>query len=350
MIRRTFAVPALRRLAPLWALLGVVLLLAGCGAPEGTFQMPPQSSEHAKSIDWVYYFIFWLNVFYFVHIMALMAWFMWRYRRRPGVPPQPSPNHNLALEVGWSLPPILLCCVMFYFGFTGYIELTTPPSDAYKVEVIAKKWDWTFVYPNGGKSTDLRVLEGDTFQMVMESNDVLHSFFIPRFRVKQDVVPGRFTSVWFRPTEPSGDTPFHLFCTEYCGTQHSTMKTGVTVYPKEQRAEFEAWVDGLIAPPDGRTLFQLNCQSCHMIDGVATVGPTFRGMFGSQREVFDPATGQTKTITADEAYLRESIVEPGKLLSRVGREFTDMMSGQSFGQRLSPEEIDLLVEFLKEQK
>lgn len=122
------------------------------------------------------------------------------------------------------------------------------------------------------------------------------------------------------------------------------------VYPKEQRAEFDAWVESLTAPPDGAALYKLNCQSCHVLEGVPTVGPSFRGVYGSERKVFDPATGETKTITADEAYLRESIMDAGKLLSRVGREFPDVMSSQNFGQRLKPEEVDLLIEFLKEQK
>ncbi len=347
MTLRTLGSRPLRRLSLLAGMAGAALLLGGCGSADGTLQMPVQASAQAETVDWIYYFIFWLSAFYFVHIMAVMAWFMWRYRRQEGKGPERSPHHNLPLEVAWSLPPIVLVVFMFYWGFRGYVDMTVPPSDATKIEVLAQKWAWQFTYPNGGTSPELHVVKDRPFQMVMESQDVLHSFFIPNFRVKQDVVPGRFTTVWFQPTRvPKDGEVFWLFCTEYCGDQHSTMQVQVVVH--ETEASWKAWVDGL-GEADGQSLYRLHCQACHNLEGTIIVGPSFRGLYGSDRQVFDPATGQTRSQKADEDYIRESIVDPGALLSREGREFDNQMGALNFGQKLSAEEIDMLVEFIKEQ-
>lgn len=347
MTTRTLDLRRLRRRLPLLgALLAAGLLLAGCGNAEGTIQMPLQGSEQAKDVDWVYYFIFWLNVFYFVHIMAVMVWFGWRYRRRPGVAPEPSAHHNLTLEIAWSLPPIVLVVLMFYWGFKGYVEMQTPPSDAVKIEVLGKKWAWNFTYPTtGGVSDELHVIQGQPVQMIMESEDVVHSFFVPAFRVKKDVVPGRFTSLWFTPTQPG---EYHLFCAEYCGDQHSTMHAVVTVHPdtEEGRAEYQAFLEST-KQVGGEGLYRLHCQACHSLDGTVAVGPTFRGLFSSQRKVLEAGASTVTTITADEAYIRESIIDPGAKLSREGGEFQNQMSALNFAQRLKPEEVDMLVEFIK---
>jgi len=345
----------LLHLAPLAS----ALVLTGCGSADGTLQMPIQASAQAAGaggIDWIYYFIYWLCVFYFVHIMGAMLWFMWRYRRRAGVAPEHSAHHNLALEVAWTLPPILLVVVMFWWGFESYMDLATPPADAFKVEVKGKKWSWTFTYPNGATSNELHVVKGKPAHMVMASDDVLHSFFVPVFRVKQDVVPGRFTNLWFTPiraTEPRPADPaqevadkhfYWLFCTEYCGTQHSSMWSKVYVHETEE--ELNEYLRTISGPLGPEQLYAMHCQACHNIEGQILVGPSFRGLAGSQRQVFDPATGQTKTVTADDQYLHESIVNPGALLSRDGQEFPNAMN-QNFGQVLSEDEIQSLIEFIK---
>ncbi len=341
---RTHDLRLRRRLPLLGGLAAAGLLLAGCGNPDGTLQMPLQASEQAKDVDWVYYFIFWLNAFYFIHIMGVMAWFGWRYRRRPGVAPEPSPHHNLPLEIAWSLPPIVLVVVMFYWGFKGYVHLQTAPSDAVKVEVLGKKWAWNFTYPaTGGSSEQLHVMQGQPVKLIMESEDVLHSFYIPTFRVKKDVVPGRFSSLWFTANRPG---EYHVYCAEYCGDQHSMMRAEITVHPdtEEGRAEYQAFLASTTVM-SGESLYRQNCQACHSLEGTIVVGPSFRGLFGSQRKVLE--AGAVTTITADEAYIRESILDPGAKLSREGREFDDQMSAQNFAQRLEPEEVDMLVEFIK---
>lgn len=338
------------------------LLVVGCANPTGaqTVQLPLQASEQAKDSDWMFMFIYWLNLFYFVHIMGVMGWFMWRYRRRPGVEPEPSPHHSLVLEIAWSLPPVLLCAVMFYWGWTGYMDLSTPPADAYKIEARAKKWDWTFVYPNGGQSDELHVPPNEPVEMIMTSADVLHAFYIPKFRVKKDIVPGKVSGLWFTATRPGKKveldqsvsqsvraraSEYKLYCAEYCGTNHSQMWAPVVVH--ETRADFEKWV-GETRKMDPAKLYKLNCASCHNVTGAINVGPTFKGLFNSKRKVFDPETGKTTEIVADEAYLRESILYPGVKLSRVGKDFDDQMSAQGFREKLKPEEVDMLIEFLKD--
>jgi cytochrome c oxidase subunit 2 len=333
---------------------------AGCGRAGGTWQMPEQASLHAADVDWMYYYIFWLCVFYFAHIMAMLGWFAWKYRRRPGHEPQPSPHHSLVLEVAWTIPPVLLTITMFWWGFTTYMDMSTPPSDAYKVEVTAKKWDWTFTYPNGASDTILHVPPDQSLQVLLESTDVLHAFYIPAMRVKKDIVPGRTTSLWFqanmkwlkeKASKRTGDDAklpylsYTLYCAEYCGTSHSRMRAQVRVYLT--RAAFEKVITDINVETPGK-LYDMNCRSCHTTNGNPSIGPTFQGIFGSQRKVYDPATKADSTITADEAYLRESILEPGKLLSRVGKDFDNQMEAQAFGDKLKPKQLDMLIDFLKD--
>lgn len=321
---------------------GAVTLLTGCsgamGDPEGTWQMPVQASEQAAGIDWIYYFIFWLCVFYFVHIMGVMAYFMWRYRRNPGQEVEESPHHSLGLEIAWSIPPILLCVAMFYLGFDRYVKMSTPPANAIKIEVTAKKWDWSFRYHTGFESNELLIPRGKPVVFLMKSRDVLHSFYLPKMRVKKDVVPGRTTKAW---TQANRAGNYTLYCAEYCGTSHSEMRAPVTVF--ETEAE---WQKAIVPKaPSPQKLFQMNCASCHAIDSNEIMtGPSLKGIGMSKRQVAD-ASGAVKEITADRDYLKESIVAPGALLSRMGKEFENQMT-QTFAKQLKPEQIDQLVDYL----
>lgn len=322
---------------------GALTLLTGCGNlmgdKDGNWQMPMQASEEAAGIDWVYYFIFWLCVFYFVHIMGAMAYFMWRYRRKPGQEVEESPHHSLGLEIAWSLPPILLCVAMFYLGFDRYVEMSTPPADAIKIEVTAKRWDWSFRYHTGLVSDELHLPKDKPVVFLMKSRDVLHAFYLPKMRVKKDIVPGRTTKAW---TTPNRAGNYELFCAEYCGTRHSMMRAPVIVHETEA-----AWQEAVApvgaTPPD--KLFAMNCKSCHTIDNnLVLVGPPLKGIGMSKRKVAD-AGGAIKEVVADAAYLKESILAPNVLISNVGKAYPPAMPG-NFGAQLKPEEIDRLVEYL----
>lgn len=316
-----------------------VTLATGCGNPEGTWQMPLQASEQAAQVDWIYYFIFWLCAFYFVHIMAVMGWFMWRYRRRPGHEVEHSPHHSLGLEIAWSIPPVILCVVMFYLGFTRYMEMSIVPRDAVKVEVDAKKWAWSFTYPTGATSNELHLPPNKPVVFLLKSQDVLHSFYLPKMRVKKDVVPGRTNKAWTTPNRPG---EYWLFCAEYCGSNHSTMRAKVIVH--ETVAAYEAAIIPKAASPE--KLFSMHCSSCHNINNAEiNVGPSLQNFAAAKRKEYDPASGQVVEVDPTAEYVRESIVYPGKLLSRMGKEFGNEMT-QTFGKQLKPEELDWLVKYV----
>jgi cytochrome c oxidase subunit 2 len=246
---------------------------------------------------------------------------------------------------------VVLVAFMFYWGWTGYMDMVSPPADSYKIEVQAKQWSWTFVYPNGGSSNELHLPPNVPVEMVMTSSDVLHAFYVPWFRVKRDIVPGKTSTLWFTPTRPGGSSDlatseYKVFCAEYCGTSHSQMWAPVVVH--KTRAEFEKWVKDTVKDTPWK-LYQLNCSSCHHITGPILIGPDFKGVYNSMRKVFIPETGKTIEVKGDEAYLRESILYPDAKISRMGKVFpSGVMSAQGFRDRLTPKQIDMLIEFLKD--
>ncbi|MBL4850629.1 MAG: cytochrome c oxidase subunit II [Planctomycetes bacterium] len=324
-----------------------VTLMTGCGNMmgdvDGNWQMPIQASKEAADIDWVYYFIFWICLFYFVHIMGAMGWFMWRYRRIPGKEVEESPHHSLSLEIAWSIPPILLCVVMFYLGFDYYMQMSIPPADAIKIEVQAEKWSWKFRYHNGAESDELHIPKDKPVVFLLTSRDVLHAFYLPKMRVKKDIVPGRTTKAWTTANR-AGD--YTLFCAEYCGRSHSMMRAPVTVH--ETEAGWLAAIRPGRASPE--KLFRMNCSSCHSIDTPEILtGPSLKGIGMSKRQVAAGGGAPTKEVLADRAYLKESILRPGALLSRMGKDFKDEMN-KTFAKQLKPEQIESLVDYLLDPK
>jgi len=316
-----------------------------CGAPllgqaGGTFWLPPRASTTAPIVDAAFYFVFWVAAFFFALIVTVMTVFVLRYRRRPGSGPLPSPNHNTALEIVWSGIPVGLVMAMFYLGLKGYADMRVIPPNAYEIRVDAQKWKWTFKYANGYEDDNLHVPVDEPVKLVMASRDVIHSLFIPAFRLKQDVVPGRFTATWFRATRPG---EYEVLCAEYCGTSHSDMAARVVVHPP---GGFEAWLEEAAQkaqdlPPLelGQRLFaRRGCSVCHATDG-ATVktGPNLKGIFGRERRFAD---GSSRT--ADEEYLRESIVNPS---AKVVEGFRDQMP--TFQGQLSDKQIDAVIVYLR---
>ena len=311
---------------------------------DGSFWMPPQSSTTAAAVDELFYLIFYISAFFFVLIVALMVVFAILYRRRAGVEPSESPTHSALLETVWAVIPTAIVVFIFYQGFVGYIDIRTSPRDSYEIRVTARKWQWEFDYPNGYRDTDLHVPVDRPVRLIMTSEDVIHSLAIPDFRLKMDVVPGRYTRTWFHaPKVGTHD----LLCAEYCGTRHSQMLSSVIVH---EPGEFELWLKragadfDLMTPVElGQNLYRRKgCAQCHSIDGTAKEagGPSFLEIYGKTHAFTDG----TQAVV-DENYIRESILRP-RAKVRVG--YQDKMP--IYKDAFTEDEIASLIEFIKSLK
>lgn len=278
---------------------------------DNSIMLPPQASTF-DSADWLFDFIWWyVSLFFFVVIIAVMIWFAWKYRRRtPDQQATSQTSHSTLLELSWTVPPAIIVFFIFYVGFTGYRQMTTIPDDAYEVFVTAKKWGWTFTHPNGYVNTEntLEIPANSAVKFTLYSEDVLHAFWIPEFRVKKDIVPGRYNHTWFKVNEnvPVG-SKFYVYCTEYCGTNHSGMFANVQIMPEDWKAP-KIDIDSFTPVKRGEFYYKTKCVSCHSIEkDKIIVGPSFFGLVGKQRAFTDGTSA-----TADDAYLKESIMYPQK--------------------------------------
>lgn len=310
----------------------------------------PGASTNAENVDWLFWFITIICVLFFVPITALLIMFMVKYRARPGHKPEHSPHHNNLLEVAWSVIPLLLIVPIFYYGFIGFLDMRNAPDDSYEINVIAKKWNWSFVYPNGHVDANLHVPAGRPVKLVMSSQDVLHSLYVPAFRVKMDCVPGKYTTLWFNASEPERDKEMHeLFCTEYCGTGHSTMMAHTIVYKNKQ--SFDVWMADATNvrknPPAevGEKLYkQRGCSQCHSVDGTdraANGGPSFKGYFG-KTVAWSRSNGNPEGAV-DENYIRESILNP---MAKIRKGFRPIMP--TYQGQLKDDEIFGIIQYIKQ--
>lgn len=265
---------------------------------------PDQASTVARGVDQLYIFLLAICIFFSVLIFLLVFYFAIRYRRRsPDELPRPIIG-SLRLELFWSVLPFVITMVMFSWGAGLYYVNSRAPADAMEIYVVGKQWMWKLQHPEGQREINaLHVPIGRAVKLIMTSEDVIHSFFIPAFRVKYDVIPGRYTTIWFEPTR-TGE--FHLFCAEYCGTNHSMMIGKVTVM---EPRDYERWLSGAAAGETmasvGFSLFQrLGCATCHRSD-VRGRGPSLIGIFNRPVQL---ASGET--VIASEDYVRESILNP----------------------------------------
>lgn len=304
--------------------------------------LPAEGSSYAGQADRLFLFLVGLSTFFFLLIAGLAAYFVIRYRRR-GPDRLSAPSHNTALEVVWSVIPLLLVIVIFFWGFHGFINAAVSPAEAMEIKVVAKKWLWQFEYPNGVRTVnELHVPVGKPVRLVMISEDVIHSFYVPTFRIKQDVLPSRYTQLWFEPTLVGAH---RILCTEYCGRGHSDMLGVIHVKTDE---EYRQWLEtggdvGKNMPPAefGRLLYgSKGCETCHSLDGSRGQGPSFKGLFGHPVLL---AGGQR--VVADENYLRESILQPQ---AKVVAGYEPVMP--TFQGLLQESEINALIEFIKAQK
>lgn len=267
--------------------------------------MPEQASSLAGEVDQLYAFLLIVSGVITLAIAGLIIYFAIKYRRGSTVDRSTTKGHFVLMETSWIVIPFILTMVMFVWGARLYFQQTRAPSDAIEVACVARQWMWKFQHRQGKSETnELHVPLGQAVKVRLISEDVIHSFYVPAFRIKQDVLPGRYTQAWFRPTRPG---IYHLFCAEYCGAKHSEMIGKVHVLEPQT---YQAWLSGasqgLTTAEAGRELFvQLRCNSCHQGGGTASRGPPLENLFGQQVKLAD---GQT--VIADEAYLRESILLP----------------------------------------
>ena len=324
---------------------------------EGSFWMPPNASTTVEYVDPVFYYVLGLTTLFFVAIVVVGAIFAVRYRKRSDADRTHPTAGNHTLEAVLAIIPTILLATMFWLGFQGYMKLSVAPGDAMEIRVTGQKWFWTFEYPDDGvkiiassdeaarrkdelgRETGLVVPLGRPVKLIGTSRDVLHSMFVPAFRVKKDVVPNRYTAIWFQATELG---EFHFFCTEYCGQDHSRMITSVIVKSQE---DYDAWMAEerkiSAVPKDGKTLFaQGGCAACHSLSGAKGVGPALNGIYGKEETMSDGTT-----ITVDDNYIRESIMDP---TAKVVQGFGPVMP--TFAGQFEDAETDALIDFIKSQK
>jgi len=265
---------------------------------------PEQASTMAPRVDQLYFFLLGVSVFFATLILVLIIAFAVKYRRRSD-DEQPQPiSGNLGLEILWTLVPLSLTLVMFVWGARLFFITFYPPSDALEINLVAKQWMWKVQHAEGRSEIDeLHIPTGRPIKLIMTSQDVIHDFFVPAFRVKNDVLPGRYTTLWFEATKPGA---YRLFCSQYCGTQHSGMIGHIIAL---EPAEFQAWLSGgataVSMATAGENLFQkLGCVSCHAQNDTGR-GPSLVGLLGKAVRLQSGAS-----VTADEDYVRESILNP----------------------------------------
>jgi cytochrome c oxidase subunit 2 len=315
--------------------------------------MPTKADSGMGHVDWMFYAILGLSIFCFVAITVAVVYLTWRYRARPGHKTEPSTAHDNVLEVTWTIIPSIICVFIFIGGWKGYLNMTTAPGDAMEINVVGQKWVWGFTYTKDLDTLqrgELHVPVNRPTKLIMRSEDVLHSFYVPAFRVKQDVIPGRYSYVWFQPDLPG---VYRVYCAEYCGDAHSDMKTKVIVH---EPGGYEKWLDAEYEKdqvdcnelPDaerqecflsqGEKIYtSKGCKQCHSLDGSAGTGPTFQGMWGQSRTFSDGSTG-----TVDENYVRESLLDP---MAKIRSGFNPVMP--TFKGKLKDKDIDAIIFWMK---
>jgi cytochrome c oxidase subunit II len=300
---------------------------------------PEQASTFAPHVDALYAYLIALTAFFSLGITAAIIFFAVKYRRRQhGELPRPIAG-SMALELTWTIIPLLISMTIFVWGASIFFKAYRAPNQAMEVYVVGKQWMWKFQHATGQREiNELHVPVGARVKLTMTTEDVIHSFYVPAFRIKQDVVPGRYLQTWFEATKAG---KYYLFCTEYCGTNHSGM--GGYVYVMEPAA-YQQWLAGGTgsesAASQGQKLFQeRGCASCHQVEpgGQQGRGPTLYGLFGRQQAVEGGGT-----VTVDESYIRESILNPR---AHIAAGFQDIMP--VFQGQLSEEQILQLVAYIR---
>jgi cytochrome c oxidase subunit 2 len=299
---------------------------------------PEQASTAAGRVDALYFFLIAISLVGATIVGSLLVFFAYRYRKASKADRTNAPTHHTGLELFWTAVPLVVFLVIFFWSASVYFHLSRPPDDAVVVQVLGKRWMWKLQHPNGRREiNELHVPVGQAVRLNMTSEDVIHSFYVPAFRIKADVLPGRYTTAWFEATKPGR---YHLFCAEYCGTKHSQMGGSIIVM---EPADYETWLrgegEGLSLADAGEALFQrMGCVTCHNPESEKKRrGPMLDGLFGKEVRL---KTGEM--VVADENYLRESIVTPK---AKMVEGYAPLMP--TFQGLINEEGIMQLIEYIK---
>jgi cytochrome c oxidase subunit II len=332
-------------------------VLLGWAAHAVDFWFPAQRSTVAGSVDFVFNVITWISIFFFVQIVVLMTWFVIKFRMRDHSKATSDITHNTPLELTWTIIPLILVIAIFYVGLEGYLNLRQSPAGAYEIHATAARWSWTFKHRSGcNQSGVLYIPVNRPVKMIMESSDVLHALFIPAFRVKQDIVPGRITTLWFECSEPG---EYDLFCAEYCGKDHSNMYARVIAMRDDEfEAKLQECRDYLKDEPiENYPQLAMDhiyprCKSCHSLDEkVTATAPSWRGLWAKLEagdEQFNDGTtlkdlmGDGNMFASPEDYIRKSILDPH---SKIVMNYSASMP--TFKGQLSDLEIRAVIELFK---
>ena len=303
--------------------------------------LPEQASTIAADVDLLYNFVMWLSIAATVAVLGTMLFFAIRYKRRSADDQTPYIHGSNKVELVWTIIPAIIFLAIAVWGIVVYHKMDNPPGNAFAIHVKGQQWFWEFTYGNGKKAVnELRVPLGRPIVMQMTSNDVLHSFFIPSFRVKKDVVPGYRSQLWFTPNKIG---EFQIFCAEFCGTNHSGMLAKVIVM---DGPAFDEWYNQVESGQKtlaemGSDLFKSKgCFSCHSVDGSPLVGPSLKGVWGRKSEFID---GSTTVVDAN--YIHDSLMNP---TAKVVKGFPPVMP--PFQGQLTEEEVTQIIEYLKTLK
>ena len=289
----------------------------------------------APRVDAYFFFLCAVSIFFSALIFVLILTFALKYRRRSETEQPPDIHGSVILEVLWIGIPLVLVCIMFIWSAALFVKMSRPPANAMEVNVVAKQWMWKLQHPDGQREiNELHVPIGQPVKLIMTSQDVIHDFCVPAFRMKMDVLPGRYTTEWFTATRIG---EYHLFCNQYCGTNHAQMIGKVVVMEPDK---YQAWLSGAVVDQTpvvaGQQLFaQYSCITCH-----SQQAPTMANLFGSRVRVYED--GVLKTVTADENYLRESIVDPNR---KIVEGYKPIMP--NYAPILSEEQINELIAYIK---
>ena len=313
-------------------------------ATEQTAWLPQQASTIASEVDALFYFIYYWTIFFLALVVFCTFYFGWKYKSKGQKGLTSSNDHNTLLEVTWTGIPFILVMIVFFWGAESFIKMNIVPYGAMEVNVTAQKWSWNFRYKEGfSNPRELVVPVNTPIKLIMESQDVLHSFYVPEFRVKMDIIPNRYMLTWFEATT-TGE--FDIMCTEYCGSSHSEMLGKVIV---KTQSDYEAWLDKVNIIDEsiplvnvGKTAYKrYACNTCHSIDGTLGTGPSLKGIWNTMVD-----HESTAMLLVDENYIRESILYPQKNIVK-GFPNGNM---PTFKGLIRDREIEGLIEYIKTLK